>query len=140
KVENPAAPTDAFNAASAAYAQGDYATALRLARSLAGKADANGQQLLGRAYEEGHGVATDLVQAAKWYRLAADPRLVTAPTRLGDLYAKGQGVAQSFSEAGKWYRKAADQNYGPAEVKLGEIYERGLGLTADFDEAINWFR
>ncbi len=46
--------------------------AVRWFRAAAEQGDANGQNGLGVAYERGQGVAKDLVQAANWYRKAAD--------------------------------------------------------------------
>jgi Sel1 repeat len=50
----------------------DYVTAERLYRSLAEQGDASAQHFLGKMYESGEGVRRDPVEAAKWFRLAAD--------------------------------------------------------------------
>ena len=52
--------------AAAAYAKQDYATALRLWRSLASKGDAAAQNNLGSAYAFGRGVPQDNAEAALW--------------------------------------------------------------------------
>ena len=56
----------------AAYRRGDYATALRIWRSLADQGDANAQYNLGLMYQKGKGVPQDYKEAVKWYMLAAE--------------------------------------------------------------------
>src|SRR6202035_6044415 len=58
--------------AMAAYARGDYATALRLLRPLADQGDAQAQYNLGALYDNGQGVPQNYAEAMKWYRKAAD--------------------------------------------------------------------
>jgi len=54
-----------------AYQGGDYATALRLWRPLAGQGDARAQRLLGVMYTDGNGVPQDYAEAARWLSKAA---------------------------------------------------------------------
>ncbi|MGB7369299.1 MAG: sel1 repeat family protein, partial [Methylovirgula sp.] len=69
-----AAPVAAgqFEDGLAAFKRSDYATALRLWRSLADQGNADAQYNLGVMYANGQGVPQDYAEAAKWYRLAAD--------------------------------------------------------------------
>ena len=60
-----------FPAAIEAYDQGDYATAFAESRVVAEAGDADAQYMLGYLYARGEGVAADLVQAWKWFALAA---------------------------------------------------------------------
>lgn len=69
--------------AAAAYDKGDYATALRLYRSLADQSDANAQDNLGVMYGSGQSVPQDYAEAAKRYRLAADRGFAQAQYNLG---------------------------------------------------------
>ena len=55
----------------AAYAQEDYATALRLWLPLADQGNAKAQRNLGIMYQRGRGVPQDYAQAQKWFTLAA---------------------------------------------------------------------
>src|SRR5579883_3511133 len=93
----------------AAFARGDYATALRLLRPLAEQGDAYAQAELGFMYAKGRGVAQDYGQAAQWFRKAADKGDAFAQANLGLLYATGQGVARDYAAAASWYRKAAEK-------------------------------
>ena len=80
-----------FEGASAAYKNGDYATAARLLRPLAEQGYVPAQSLLGVLYDQGQGVQQDYVEAMKWYRLAADQGYAPAQNSVGVLYAKGEG-------------------------------------------------
>src|ERR1035437_512633 len=73
-----------FGDAGAALAGADYATTLRLYRAMADQGNGNAQFGLGTMYEKGRGVAQDDVEAAKWYRLAANqgPGLCSAGWRM----------------------------------------------------------
>src|SRR5258705_8024788 len=63
---------DSLEEAVAAYRSTDYATALRVYRSLAEQGLAVAQFNLGLMYDLGQGVAQNYPEAVKWYRLAAD--------------------------------------------------------------------
>ena len=68
-----ALPAFADNAkGEAAYAKGDYETALREFTQAAAKNDMNAQYNLGVMYEHGHGVKQSDLKAREWYQLAAD--------------------------------------------------------------------
>ena len=53
-----------FEDAGAAFNSGDYATALRLYRSLAEQGDASAQNILGLMYDRGRGLSAGLAAAA----------------------------------------------------------------------------
>jgi len=54
------------------------------------------------------------VNAARWYRLAADQGLSAAQFILGSVYAVAQGVPRDFVRAHMWLNLAAAQNYEDA--------------------------
>jgi TPR repeat protein len=61
----------------------------------------------GTMYKTGQGVAKDDVQAASWYRKAADAGNGPAMRFLGDMYAEGRGgLAKDEDQAASWYFKA----------------------------------
>ena len=72
----------------------------------------------------------DYVEAAKWYRKAADQGYAPAQFNLGVMYDNGEGVAQDYTEAAKWYRKAADQGDYRAQFNLGLKCDHGQGVSA----------
>ena len=86
------------------------------------------------AYDRG-----DYVEAAKWYRLAAEQGNKVAQNNLGVLYAEGNGVPQDYTEAAKWYRLAAEQGYSRAQYKLGASYDAGYGVPQDYILAHMWY-
>jgi TPR repeat protein len=62
-------------------------------------------------------VAQDQVEAAKWYRKAAEQNDADAQLNLGVYYAEGVGVAQDQVEAYMWLVLAAGQ--GDENAKKG---------------------
>lgn len=109
----------------AAYARGDYATALQLILPLANEGDAVAQFNLGQMYDNGTGVPQDHTEAARWSRKAADQGLAAGQFNIGVSYEKGRGVPRDYSAAANWYRKAADQDFAMAEYNLGILYAQG---------------
>jgi TPR repeat protein len=103
---------------------------LKEVRAKAEAGDADSQVELGLRYEQ--------VQAAKWYRKAAEQNLAEAQYNLGVCYGKGEGVAEDQVEAVKWYRKAAEQNYATAQYNLSVRYATGGGVAKDNREAYKW--
>jgi uncharacterized protein len=98
----------------AAWDRKDYATALRLFRSLAEQRDATAQEHLGVMYENGQGVPQDYAEAVLWYHRAANQGLKTAQWNLGVMYQTGYGAQQDYVQAHMWYNLSAAQGWGPA--------------------------
>ena len=87
-----------------------------------GHADA--EYNLGLCFFEGEGVKKDMVEAAKWFRKAAEQGHVGAQYYLAECYHSGDGVEKDMAEAVKWYRKAAEQGFKEAKDKLDNL-EKG---------------
>jgi TPR repeat protein len=92
--------------------------------------DPQAQYNRGTDYWNGSGVTQDYVEAASWFRKAAERGYAEAQYRLGQMLAIGQGVREDDTEAANWYRKAADQGVaclheswkiGPANLKCGSL-------------------
>lgn len=64
------------------------------------------------------GVEKNLLEAVKWFTLAAKQGFGTAQNVLGFYYQNGLGVEQSHAEAVKWYTLAANQDFLPAKEIL----------------------
>ena len=126
--------------AKAAYAKGDYATALQEIRPLANKGNAAAQNLLGLIYADGQGIPQDYAQALAWYRKAAEQGYAAAKNNLGVAYFKGEGVPQDYVQAVVWFRKAAEQGYVNAQSNLGVAYYNGEGVPQDYAQAAAWYR
>ena len=121
-----------------AYDRGDYATALREWKPLAGQGDSSAQYNLGLMYDNGEGVPQDYKIAVKWYRRAAEQGYTNAQNNLGLMYRKGQGVSQDYKTAVKWYRRAAEQGDAYAQHNLGVMYAFGKGVQKDYIYAHMW--
>ncbi|WP_419909400.1 peptidoglycan-binding protein [Hoeflea sp.] len=94
---------------------------------------------VGARYTEGRGVATDLVEAAKWYQRSADLGFAPAQYRLANFYEKGSGLDRDVEKAMTWYEKAAEQGNASAMHNLAVLYAMGPGGSADYDAAGKWF-
>lgn len=132
----PGSLSDADNA----YANGVYAKALKLYRSLAEQGDVKAQMMLGSMYDSGLGISQDMAEAAKWYLLAAKQGDARAQSKIGSMYDIGLGVVQDYAEALKWWRLAAEQGDAFSQLNLGAKYDRGRVIPQDFKEAVKWYR
>jgi hypothetical protein len=83
-------------------------------------------------FEDGLGVTQDFVEAAKWFRLAAEQGVAEAQYSLGFLFEKGFWVDKDPVEAAKWYRLAAEQNDQDAIDALKELQKEN-GKKKDDD-------
>ena len=99
-----AVPADAepFEDGVAAYQAGDYATAVKLWRTLAEQGHVWAQFNLGVMYDSGRGVYENYPEAANWYRRAAEQGYAGAQLKLGIFHAVGQGVLEDFVSAHMW--------------------------------------
>ena len=57
-------------------------------RQAAAQGDSEAQFNLGRVYDNGEGVAKDLAEAVKWYRLASEQGLAEAQSALAEIEMK----------------------------------------------------
>jgi TPR repeat protein len=106
----------------------------------AGGGDASAEFEVGKAFEEGKGVAQNPEQAAVWYRKAADHGNAQAQNSLGVLYWMGEGVVKDRKEAVKWYHLAAQRGDASAMFNLGAAYYNGEGvISTDDNQAYAWF-
>jgi tetratricopeptide (TPR) repeat protein len=133
-------PWYANDLAGDAYRRRDYATAMRLLRTLANQGDPVAQSNLGIMYENGEGVSQDYAEAARFYRLAADQGFAGAQFHLGLMYLSGHGVPRNDTEALRLYRLAAEQGSADGQKALGLIYFNGLaGVPQNYTEAVRWY-
>ena len=118
----------------------EFVTAHQLFLDLADKGIAEAQINLGMMFESGQGVPQDFNEAIRWYRLAADQKLIKAQEKLnlllkkaaepqinlslGMMFESGQGVPQDFNEAIRWYRLVADQGLIKAQKKLNFLLNK----------------
>ena len=127
-----------FNKGLTAAQSGDFATALKEWKPLAGQGDADAQYNLGLMYLNGWGVPQDDKEAVYWYKLAAEQGVAEAQFNLGNMYYDGQGVSVDYKEAVRWFTLAAEQGDVDAQYNLDFIHRKGLGVPQDDKEAV-WF-
>jgi hypothetical protein len=127
------------DAAYAAYQEGHYQTAMRLARPVADDGDARAESLLGLLYYRGQGVQQDFTAAATWLHRAADQDDAAAQSHLGIMFFKGQGMPQDKTEAVTWFLRAADLGDAQAQYNLGLSYANSEGSESDKVLAHMWF-
>ena len=108
-----------FDEGVAALRNHDYATAIKIFKTLAEQGDADAQSNLGVLYYKGQGVPKDYKEAARWFRKTAEQGQADAQFNLGLMYYKGQGVPKDYVTAYMWYNLAA-QDSGLSE-SAGEI-------------------
>jgi TPR repeat protein len=124
----------------AAYHNGDYQSAMRLAVPIAKDGDASAQSLLGLMLYLGQGTSQDYASAANWFRLAAEQGDIDAQFYLGVMYTEGKGVPRDYAEGARWYRLAADQGEPQAQYNLGVHYANGMAAgRPDYVMAYMWF-
>jgi TPR repeat protein len=98
---------------------------------------------LGAYYDKGpiYGVIpSDVVEAAKWYRRAAEQDVAEAQFELGLCYMWGEGVPHDEGEANRWFKKAAEQkenDHYENDIAMISISNRCEGLS-DLVEAFKW--
>ncbi len=79
-------------------------------RERAEAGDSHAQNELGDRYRQGRSVPRDPVEAATWYRKAAEQRNLYAFCSLGEMYQTGEGVTRDDSEGLHCFRAATDEN------------------------------
>lgn len=89
---------------------------------------------------DGNGVEQDYVQAANWYKMAAEQGSARAQHNLALMYENGYGVTRNLREAAKWYRMAADQGNAGSQNNLAALYEIGEGVLQDEAIALALYR
>ena len=96
-----------LTAAQNALRNGECEVAARELLPLATSGSILAQAALGDFYRKGIGLAKELQEAVRWFRLGAEQGNPRAQDDLGCLYAEGQGVTQVFKAAAKWCLRAS---------------------------------
>jgi hypothetical protein len=111
-------------------------------RARAERGEISAELTLAQAYFMGKGVPKDQIEAARWFRKAADQGESQSERILGLMYKYGSaGLPKDEAQAASWFRKSAGQGDSLAQAELGEMYENGLGgLAKDDAEAFFWYR
>ena len=122
---------------------------LRLLFKGAELGDASAQFFIGRSFRDGERMKKDSVQAAKWFRRAAEQESFVTMTRslLGDarmnlakMYELGEGVEKSREKAVHWYRRAAECGHVHAQFYDQNLHDNGYGVPKTREEAARIYR
>jgi len=100
--------------------------------------DAALQYQLGLCYFNGNNVAKDYLEAARWWRKAAEQDYAPAQYQFGLCYYAGYGVEQDYAESVKWWSKASERGNTPAQYNLGCCYFYGFGVDKNLVAADKW--
>lgn len=100
--------------------------------------DAALQYQLGLCYFNGTSVAKDYLEAARWWRKAADQDYAPAQYQFGLCCYAGYGVEQDCAESVKWWNKASERGNAPAQYNLGCCYFYGYGTGKNLVAADKW--
>jgi|GEM_PF-3128790 len=120
------------------FENGQYASAVYDWDASAEKGDPDSQDALGQAFEAGKGVRKNLVQALKWYTLAANSGQEDAQIHLAQLYLRNEVPNGHPSDAIQWLSQAANQGNGQAAYQLGMFYISGKIVSQDYHQAFQW--
>jgi TPR repeat protein len=113
---------------------------------LAERGIADAQFSLGLNFANGVGAAQDFVQAASWYRKAAEQSHALAQFNLGRMYALGQGLPCDAAQSLLWIEKSANLGDAGAQFSLGQTHQRtslrgpAPEISAERIVAYKWFR
>ena len=107
-------------------------------RARAENGDAALQYQLGLSYFNGNNVAKDYLEAARWWRKAADQDYAPAQYQFGLCYYTGYGVGQDYAESVKWWSKASERGNASAQYNLGCCYFYGFGTGKNLVAADKW--
>jgi len=117
----------------------DQSAGRRWASRAADAGSAQGAFDMGLAHDRGT-AARDKVEAATWYRKAAEGGDSAAMINLAALQFSGSGVARDEAAAAGWVRKAAAAGSTDAMLDMGWLSARGLGVPQDDAAALRWYR
>lgn len=118
----------------------DLANKFNEAKAQALNGNVSAQSELASMYRNGKGVPKDDVQAAFWYRKAAEKGNMDAQSSLGTIYFNGEGVPKDDSQATFWWHKSAEQGNAADQANLGIMYALGMGVEKNGTQAAFWYR
>lgn len=79
---------------------------------------------MGRCYELGLGLSTDIALAIYWYKKAAQNGFSDAQFAMGQFYEMGKGMEKDPYISYYWYKKAAENGHKEAKKKISIFKQR----------------
>lgn len=95
------------------------------------------QVQLAKMYALGRTGEVNYLEAARWYRKAADQGDPDSQNTLGIFYLLGKGVAKDDAEAAHWFQRAASSGFPLGQHNLGIMYLNGWGVARDHEYGID---
>ncbi|HRE61263.1 MAG TPA: tetratricopeptide repeat protein [Micropepsaceae bacterium] len=145
--EAPAPGTDEFETGFAAFASGDYSTALLHWEPLAEDGDPRALYNIGLLYAQGWGVSKDMAIAMDLWLKAARQNHVRAAHNLALALLAGEPADGSgqlgepdTAQAVKWLEIGVNAGYANSEYTLGKLFAEGIGVTRDPSRAAELFQ
>lgn len=132
------ASQESLKKASEAYANKDYATAMRILKPLADKNNPDAQFAVGLMYVRGDGVKQDYNMVRQYWTKASEAGNPEAQFNLGLAYIRGIFGKREPLEAAAWWEKAAAQGHGDAYYTLAQMYRNGDGVNKDKAKAAQY--
>lgn len=103
--------------------------------------DPEDQYMRGRMYWRGEGVEMDAVEAARFFRMAADQGYPNAQWSLAKCYERGEGIEEDWVAAMNLYSVLATEHRDPRSMlKLGQMWKSGKAGKKDPQKAFSWIR
>ena len=93
---------------------------------------------MGMLYHHGYGVAENLIEAFRWFEMAADQELAQSEYMLGLAYENGEGTELNYEEAKRLFLSAARKNYAPAQLMYAFMLQAGEGGDSEPFSAYVW--
>ena len=101
----------------------DKERALKNLEKSAQKGHQEAAYTLARVLDGPNATSDDILNAIRWYGVAAKAGKVSAQLRLGYLYLAGLNINKDEEEAAKWYSLAAEEGNLEATFNLAQIYD-----------------
>jgi uncharacterized protein len=121
-----------------------YKLAFHWHRLAAMQGHVSAQVVLGMFYDRGaEGVEKNYVEAAKWFKRAAEQGDASGQYRFSRMLMLGRGIERNFKDGCKWCKLAAEQGVAFAQNFIGEAYFYGdwsINVKQNFQEAIRWWK
>lgn len=106
-----------------------HADELAAVKQLAEQGDTKAQFVLGSMYRDGRGVAKNVDEMLRWWRMAAEAGNFDAQYALGNMYSGGSGVEKDQVMAYMWFDILAAR---ATEGFLGKIAESNRNAVKSF--------
>ena len=93
---------------------------------------------VGMCYHLGDKTEQDVVEAMKYFQLAADKEDLNGLYCLAIYYMTGTGIEKDEAKGLALFTEAAEKGNAKAQLQLAKCHREGLGTKASPDEALRW--